>query len=150
MARYAVDAAPSSLVFLSSSGVFGPDDGREVDGRRVLTDVDWPRSSAPYAEAKRTAEAWFLNVIDRETTTPHVVRLGYLFGPGEAVRPSRQGVSLVARWVDAARQGSPLEVRDDDPVRSGADVPSSLEDGALVAAKDLWSNRIACTFTKPK
>jgi nucleoside-diphosphate-sugar epimerase len=50
-------------------------------------------------------------------TAVHVVRLGYLFGPGEVARPSRSQVSLVAGWLTAARKGQPLAVRSDDPKR---------------------------------
>ncbi len=56
-------------------------------------------------------------------TTPHVARLGYLYGPGEVARPSRPRVSPVARWLDAAGGGLALEVRSDDPRREWTYAP---------------------------
>ncbi len=95
--------APSAFVFLSSSGVFAGDDASDF-----LTDTDTPTSDTPYARAKRDGEA--LVAATTSDTAMHVVRLGYLYGPGEAARPSRPRVSWVARWIADARAGRPLEV----------------------------------------
>ncbi len=56
-------------------------------------------------------------------TAAHVVRLGYLYGPHEQVRPSRRRLSPVAQWLAAARAGRPLEVRADDPRRDWTFAP---------------------------
>ncbi len=109
--EYAARTRPAAFVFLSSSGVFAP-----TDATRGLTDDLRPTGSSAYAVAKRAGEGWAPAAIGPDTAV-HVVRLGYLFGPGEAARPSRRRVSLVAHWVAAAREGRPLEVRSDDPVR---------------------------------
>jgi nucleoside-diphosphate-sugar epimerase len=108
---------PAAFVFLSSSGVFAPGDG--IEG---LTDAHHPTGTAPYAAAKRAAEALVPAALG-PGTAGHVVRLGYLFGPDEVARPSRERVSLVARWLDAARNGRPLEVRSDDPARDWTFTP---------------------------
>lgn len=131
---------PAVFVFLSSSGVFAPDDGSITDGvgrrgssgsgstdgpaepGRGLTDNDVPTGRSPYAVAKRAAEALVEGAIGGPTE-PHVVRLGYLFGPTETSRPSRVGLSLVGRWLAAARAGDPCEVRDDDPTREWTYAP---------------------------
>jgi len=102
---------PASFVFLSSSGVFAPDD---ADGG--LTDADRPTGRSPYAVAKREAETLVSNAYDSDSAA-HVVRLGHLYGPGETARPSRTGVSHVARWLEAAKEGRSLDVRADDPAR---------------------------------
>ena len=113
---------PEAFVFLSSSGVFSPE-----DGAGKLTDGVTPTATSLYGALKRAAEELILSEssvrpIPKPTwpsveTGLHVVRLGYLFGPGETARPSRTRVSLVARWVDAARNGRPLQVSSDDPSR---------------------------------
>lgn len=125
--EYADRTRPKAFVFVSSSGVFAADDG--ADG---LTDRDEPTAAYPYAVAKRKGEAMVLEWATRPPTdrglseshtAVHVVRLGYLFGPDEVARPSRPGVSLVARWLAAARDGQPLEVPSDDPVRDWTFTP---------------------------
>lgn len=122
---YATHRPPQSLVFVSSSGVFAPDDAE--DG---LTDAHAPTGSSPYAASKRRGEMLTSTWGSEGLSRTHVIRLGYLFGPDEVVRPSRDGVSLVARWMDAARNGQPVEVRDDDPARDWTytpDLASALE-----------------------
>ena len=113
---------PAAFVFLSSSGVFSPEDGTDW-----LTDDLVATGTSLYGAMKRGAEELILSPA-RERRRPgptpppaqtrfHVVRLGYLYGPHEGSRPSRTTVSLVARWVEAARGGGPLEIRADDPRR---------------------------------
>jgi UDP-glucose 4-epimerase len=114
--RFCARSEPADFVFLSSSGVFAPDDATVG-----LTEAHAPTGSGPYALAKRDAEARVMAAGGYMSC--HVVRLGYLYGPGEAPRPSRSGVSLVARWLSAAREGRPLEVRSDDPERDWTFTP---------------------------
>lgn len=108
--EWARTSQPKVFVFLSSSGVFAADDA--VD---ALTDADMPTSTAPYAEAKRAGERLSLDFAG--SPSAFVVRLGYLCGPGERLRPTRRRRSLVTEWIAAAEQGEPLPVRSDDPVR---------------------------------
>ena len=111
MLEYARCTSPAAFVFLSSSGVFAATDATEG-----LKDTYSPAGTSPYAAAKRAGEALALSALDSQTEV-QVVRLGYLFGPDEIARPSRVGVSLVAGWLAAARQGQALAVRSDDPLR---------------------------------
>jgi|AP95_1055475.scaffolds.fasta_scaffold25376_3 nucleoside-diphosphate-sugar epimerase len=124
--EYTVRTRPPAFVFLSSSGVFAPGDA--TDG---LTDADHPTGTSPYATAKRAGELLAQGTAESpQATAVHVVRLGYLFGPDELARPSRLAVSLVARWLAAARDGRPLEVRSDDPRRDWtftSDLAAALE-----------------------
>ena len=125
MLRFTRDTRVPAFVFLSSSGVFGASDAAEG-----LTDAHVPTGDAPYARAKLLGEQLTTDGVDAEATAAHVVRLGYLFGPYEVERPSRQGVSLIARWVAAGRAGRPLEVRSDDPLREwtfAPDLAAALE-----------------------
>ncbi len=115
---YATHRPPQSLVFVSSSGVFAPDDAEEG-----LTDAHAPTGSSPYAASKRRGEMLTFTWGSEGLAGTHVIRLGYLFGPDEVVRPSRNGVSLVARWMNAARHSQPVEVRADDPARDWTYTP---------------------------
>jgi nucleoside-diphosphate-sugar epimerase len=116
------EVGAAALVFLSSSGVFASD-----DGDTALRDTHEPTGDSPYARAKRKAEALTFEALGGAGTVPHVVRLGYLYGPGECARPSRPDVSLVARWIAAARAAQPLEVRRDDPARDWTFAPDLAE-----------------------
>ncbi len=109
--EYAAATRPAAFVYLSSSGVFAPEDGR---GALAVTDV--PTGQSAYAVAKRLGERATLEGLDG-LVPAHVVRLGYLYGPDEWARPTRPHVSPVARWLATARAGRALEVRDDDPAR---------------------------------
>jgi nucleoside-diphosphate-sugar epimerase len=132
-AEYAAHRRPSAFVFISSSGVFAATDA--VDG---LTDDCEATGSSPYAVAKRVGERLARAELDGITDV-HVVRLGYLYGPGEVARASRPGVSLVAAWIAAAREGEALAVREDDPEREWTfvgDLATALERVVSQPARD--------------
>jgi UDP-glucose 4-epimerase len=114
---YVERTRPTALVFLSSSGVFAAGDGG--DG---LSDAH-PATGASYYAAQKRAGELLVHAAAPNRTAVHVMRLGYLFGPGEVARASRRGVSLVAGWLAAAREGRPLGVREDDPVRDWTYTP---------------------------
>lgn len=137
---YVGRTGPAAFIFLSSSGVFSPGDAknspvgpRGKSSASGLTDGLLPTGTSRYAVAKRAGEALVSSLLTEKTRT-QVVRLGHLFGPGELARPSRAGVSLVARWLASARVGRPLEVRSDDPLRDWTftpDLAAALERVAL-------------------
>ena len=108
---HAAATGAGAFVFLSSTGVFGPGDGAPD-----LTDDCIPTAPHPYAAAKRAGEQ--LVPAGLSGICPaHVVRLGHLFGPEEASRPTRSKVSLIRRWCDAAMRGEVLELPANDPRR---------------------------------
>ncbi len=114
---HAAATRPGAFVFLSSTGVFAT-----TDGNPDLTDACPPTVTHPYAAAKRAGE--LLTAAALAGLCPaHIVRLGYLYGPGEAARPTRANVSLVARWLDAAARGEALVVPADDPRRDWTYAP---------------------------
>lgn len=117
MITSAKSTTPAAFVFVSSSGVFAATDGD--DG---LTDDTVPTGSSPYARAKRMGERLVRTELGAVCRVL-VVRLGYLYGPGENARASRPGVSLVAQWIEAATAGDPLPVREDDPAREWTFAP---------------------------
>jgi UDP-glucose 4-epimerase len=108
---HAATSRAGAFVFLSSTGVFAP-----TDGEPDLTDACTPTAMHPYAAAKRAGELLVPAAL-AGVCPVHVVRLGYLYGPGEAARPTRAGVSLVRRWCDAVERGEALTVPADDPRR---------------------------------
>lgn len=117
MLEYAARTRPAAFVFLSSSGVFAARDGAEG-----LADTDQPTATSPYAAAKRAGELLTATALEG-LSAAHVVRLGYLYGPHETARPTRVRPSVVARWLAAARDGQPLVVPSDDPVREWTFTP---------------------------
>jgi UDP-glucose 4-epimerase len=124
---YVARVRPRAFVFLSSSGVFASADA--TDG---LTDEHLPTGRSPYAVAKRAAELMVPSAVEPPTAA-HVVRLGYLFGPGETARPSRTNLSPIGGWLAAASAGRPLEVRSDDPLRDWTFTPDLAAALARVA-----------------
>lgn len=117
MLEYAARTRPAAFVFLSSSGVFAAGDGGDA-----LTDTDVPTGTSPYAAAKRAGELLTVAALEG-LSAAHVVRLGYLYGPHETVRPTRARPSAVARWLAAARDGQSLLVPADDPRRDWTFTP---------------------------
>lgn len=111
MLEYTARTRPRAFVFLSSSGVFAAGDGRDA-----LRDTDAATSETAYAAAKRAGEL-LVGAALEGLVAAYVVRLGYVYGPHEAARPTRERVSLVARWMADALEGRPLDVGADDPVR---------------------------------
>ena len=122
MLEHAGRTGPDAFVFVSSSGVFAAGDGADgADGGDGLRDTDVPTGRSPYAVAKRAGELLTGTALDG--VAAHVVRLGYLYGPHEAARPSRLRTSAVATWFAAARRGEPLVVAADDPARDWTFTP---------------------------
>ncbi len=128
MLEFAARTRPAAFVFLSSSGVFAAGDGGDM-----LTDVDRSTGTSPYAAAKRAGELLTVAALEG-LTAAHVVRLGYLYGPHETTRSTRARTSPVARWLDAARDGRPLGVPSDDPLRDWTFTPDLASPLARLAA----------------
>lgn len=131
---HAAATRAGGFVFLSSTGVFAP-----TDGAPDLTDACVPRATHPYAAAKRAGELLVPAAL-ADVCPAHVLRLGYLYGPGETARPSRANVSLVRRWCDAADRGEALSVPADDPRRDWTWAPD-LGPALLRLASSAPANR---------
>lgn len=133
MLRHAAQIRPNAFVFLSSSGVFG-----ETDGSPNLTDADAATAQGPYSAAKKAGEMLVPSALGGVCAT-HVVRLGYLYGSHEVARTTRERVSLVQTWVNAARAGQEIVVSTADARRDWtfvADLAPALArifDGQAVA-----------------
>ncbi|MEY8117842.1 NAD-dependent epimerase/dehydratase family protein [Falsihalocynthiibacter sp. BN13B15] len=97
---YAREVGAKRFLFLSSMGVFAPDDMPQPCGR--MTEATLPSGTFPYAAAKRAGEILTHGARDGAMETLSL-RLGNTFGPHEASRPSRQVVCLVSRMIAAAK-----------------------------------------------
>jgi len=117
MLRYAAGVRPKAFVYLSSSGVFSGSDGSPD-----LTDTDLPTAQGPYSAAKRAGENIVPGALAGVCET-HILRLGYLYGPAETTRPTRQNVSQLLDWIGAARYGRPIRLAANDPCRDWTWVP---------------------------
>jgi UDP-glucose 4-epimerase len=117
MLRHAAQVQAQSFVFLSSSGVFAAGDGSPD-----LTDADTPTAFGPYSAAKRAGEVLVPSALSG-ATKPFCLRLGYLYGPAEAARPTRMRVSLLQDWINRAERGEVIEVADPAPRRDWTYVP---------------------------
>lgn len=112
------------FVFLSSSGVFSLDDG---DG--VHLESMTPTGGIPYALAKRAGEKATAEA-DGFPLRAISIRLGPIYGPGEAPRSTRTVVSQVRRWLDRAVRGEPVIVDMPDERRDwtyAPDLPHALD-----------------------
>lgn len=105
------------FVFLSSSGVFGvATDAQTVDEYTPATATD------PYSAVKRAGEIMLTGAAESGFETV-ALRLGPVFGPHEAVRPTRPTPSLVARMSAAAQDTREITVPAPDARRDWTYLP---------------------------
>lgn len=122
--HFAIASGASDFVFLSSSGVFSPEDG---DGVHLETTI--PTATAPYAIAKRMGEEAAV-AASSATLRAVGVRLGPVYGPAETSRGSRVVVSQIRRWLDAAVSGNPITIEKPNEIRDwtfAPDLPFALD-----------------------
>ncbi|SFZ82544.1 Nucleoside-diphosphate-sugar epimerase [Devosia enhydra] len=120
---FATRCGASDFVFISSSGVFGADDGEDV----LLEDMA-ATASIPYALAKRAGEM-FVEGLSGPAMRAISIRLGPIYGEAEAVRETRRNLSPMRRWIDAGRRGAPVMVESPASHRDwtyGPDLPHAL------------------------
>ncbi len=96
--EWARAAGAGRFVFLSSSGVFGD----AAPGMTAVDERSPATASDPYSAAKRAGEILLAGAAEPGFETLSL-RLGPVFGPHEAARPSRPRLSLVARMIAEAR-----------------------------------------------
>lgn len=96
---FAQSASAKQFLFLSSMGVFDPDDGPH-SGK--FTEATVPTATCTYCAAKHAGELLTTSAADEDFMTLSV-RLGNIFGPHEAVRETRQKLCLVWRMIEEAR-----------------------------------------------
>lgn len=96
--EFARSSGAGQFLFLSSMGVFQPDDGPH-DGR--FTEETQPTATCTYCAAKRAGELLTSSASEPGFKTLSL-RLGNIFGPHETVRETRQKLCLVSRMIEEA------------------------------------------------
>lgn len=115
-------AGAARLLFLSSMGVFAPGDRTAPGEAGRLNESAAPIAACPYAAAKRAGEIVTQAAAEAGFATL-ALRLGNVFGPHEAVRETRQGLSLVARMIAEARATGRVTVATPEARREWAWLP---------------------------
>lgn len=113
-------AGASRFLFLSSMGVFAPDDGPTRDRR--LTEATAPTADCAYCAAKRAGEIVTEAAAENGFDTISL-RLGNICGPEEASRPTRQILSRMRRMIDAAEGSGVIELTSPEAWREWAWLP---------------------------
>ncbi|OAN79497.1 hypothetical protein A8B78_12270 [Jannaschia sp. EhC01] len=116
----AQSARASRFLFVSSMGVFEPDDTPTPSG--CVTEATRPTADCTYCAAKHAGELLTASAAMPGFETLSL-RLGNIFGPHEAVRESRQHLCLVARMVAEARASGIITVQTPDARREWAWLP---------------------------
>lgn len=129
------EAGAGRFVFLSSMGVFAPDDGSARDGR--VTEAISPTGICPYAAAKRAGEIVTTAAADARMATLSL-RLGNIAGPHEAVRESRQHLCLLGRMLAEARADGRITVRTPDALRDWSWLPDLADGIAALVGAERW------------
>lgn len=136
----AVRHGASDFVFISSSGVFSLEDGKDVQLESTV-----PTAIIPYAEAKRAGET-ATSAANSATLRAMSIRLGPIYGPHEASRDTRQIVSQVRRWLGRAEGSEPIVVEMPEERRDwtfAPDLPRALN--ALLAVEPKVSGVVHLT-----
>lgn len=117
------------FVFLSSSGVFGA-----AHGGAPVDEAAAPCATDPYSAAKRAGEILLAGAAEPDFQTA-ALRLGPVYGPHEAVRPTRPRLSPVARMIDAARTSGEIVLATPEACRDWTFLPDIARAiAALLAA----------------
>ena len=103
MLEYAKAHNVKRFIFLSSAGVFSPEQ------TAPLTKTTFPSPKGPYAVAKRAVEE-LLKTLREKGRDVVTLRLGNLYGPFEHSRSTRPRTSLVQRMVNEAVRTNHINV----------------------------------------
>ncbi|SDX59964.1 NAD-dependent epimerase/dehydratase family protein [Roseicitreum antarcticum] len=133
-------------LFLSSMGVFAPHDGPVTAGR--VTEATVPTGAIPYAAAKRAGEILTAAAADTQMDTLSL-RLGNIAGPHEAIRDSRQHLSLIGRMIAQARATGQITLNGPEGLREWAWLPD-LADAVVELLHAPWAGaRVLHAGTPP-
>lgn len=142
---FAQSAGAARFLFVSSMGVFEPDDKPAPGGR--VTEATRPTADCTYCAAKHAGELLTASAATGEFETLSL-RLGNIFGPHEAVRESRQHLCLVARMVAEAGESGVITVQTPDARREWAWLPD-LADAIALLMGDPWGQRVLHAGSPP-
>lgn len=117
---FARAAGASQFLFISSMGVFEPDDAPTPNGR--FTEATEPTATCTYCAAKHAGELLTRSAAEEGFATLSL-RLGNIFGPHEAVRETRQNLCLVSRMLTEARDSGVITAQTPDAMREWSWLP---------------------------
>lgn len=133
---FARDACARRFLFISSMGVFEPDDAPAPNG--YFTEATHPTATCTYCAAKNAGELLTSSAAEDGFATLSL-RLGNIFGPHEAVRETRQHLCLVSRMLAEARKRGVITVHTPEAMREWSWLPDLA--GAIVRLLDVpWDH----------
>lgn len=132
---FARNAGAERFVFVSSMGVFDPEDAPVTDG--LMTEATRPTATCTYCAAKHAGELLVQSARDDSFDTLSL-RLGNITGPHEAVRETRQHLCLVARMVAEAQADRVITVHTPDALREWAWLPDLANAIASLVTDTPW------------
>lgn len=129
---FARGAGASRFLFLSSMGVFAPDD---IPSDGQFTEATRPTADCAYCAAKQAGEVLAAAAAEPNFTTLSL-RLGNIFGPHETVRETRQTPCLVWRMMEEAQADGLISLHTPEAQREWSWLPD-LAMGISALIKDL-------------
>lgn len=140
-------AKAKRFLFISSMGVFEPDDTPAPKGQ--FTEATKPTADCTYCAAKQAGELLTSSATEDGFATLSL-RLGNIFGPHEAVRPTRQNLCLVSRMIAEARESGVITVHAPDAMRDWSWLPDLAGAIAVLVLDDPWNSaRVLHAGTPP-
>ena len=121
------------FLFLSSMGVFSPDDGPTRGGR--VTEAAAPTATCAYCVAKRAGELITAGAREAGFQTLSL-RLGNICGRHERARQSRPYLSRLRQMTEAAETAQEIPVTSPDALREWAWLPDLATGIALLMGED--------------
>lgn len=143
--EFARGAGAQRFLFISSMGVFEPDDAPTPDGQ--FTEATIPTATCTYCAAKQAGELLTASAAEDGFETLSL-RLGNIFGPHEAVRETRQHLCLVSRMLAEAREGGVITVHTPEAMREWSWLPD-LADAIARLMETSWDHKVLHAGTPP-
>lgn len=128
-------AGAARFLFISSMGVFAPDDTPTPKGR--LTEATVPTAACTYCAAKQAGELLTTAAAEDGFATLSL-RLGNILGPHEAIRESRQTLCLVSRMIAEGRASGLITVHTPDAMREWSWLPDLADGIADLVVGETW------------
>lgn len=125
------------FLFISSMGVFNPDDAPAPNGQ--FTEATQPTATCTYCAAKQAGELLTTSAAEEGFDTLSL-RLGNIFGPHEAVRETRQHLCLVSRMIAEACESGIINVQTPDAMREWSWLPDLANGIAELVLGDPWGS----------
>ena len=113
-------AGATKFLFISSMGVFEPNDAPTPNGR--FTEATKPTATCTYCAAKQAGELLTTSAAEHGFTTLSL-RLGNIFGAHEAIRESRQHLCLVSQMLAEAHTSGVITVQTPNAEREWSWLP---------------------------